>query len=81
MVPEAPGPAASEVVRAEVSVLEASAATKEEWAGSETTSTVRHAIRSPFSRQLRANVGPNPTKSKAVGRAKRATDPEPHGGG
>ena len=67
MVPEAPGTAASEVVRAEVSVvaeawvLEESGATQEEWAaskGSEPTSTARHAEHSPYSRQLSANVGP-----------------------
>jgi len=67
VVPEAPGTAASEVVRAEVSVVagarvpEESGATQEEWAastGSEPTSTLRHADHSPYWRQLSANVGP-----------------------
>ena len=68
MVPAAPGTAAPEVARAEVSVLagasvlEESGAAKEESgaapAGSERSSPARHPVRSPSSRQLRANVGP-----------------------
>jgi len=68
VVPEAPGTAASEVVRAEASVVaevwvlgESGAARGESGAASaesETTSPARKTIRSSSSRHLRPNAGP-----------------------